>query len=59
MNAIEAKILNDLNRQYNAVHCLECDDTFEEENGTFVDTCPHCGNTDTERTVYLSHADES
>lgn len=41
------------NNKINSVHCLECDDTFEEGNDTFIDTCPHCGNTETDKTVYL------
>jgi Zn finger protein HypA/HybF involved in hydrogenase expression len=33
------------------VHCLKCDNTWTE--GEFLSVCPHCGNTDTEQTVYL------
>ena len=33
------------------VHCLKCDNTWTE--GEFLTVCPHCGNTDTEQTVYL------
>ena len=35
------------------VHCLDCDDTYDEHNWVFIPVCPHCGNTDTEQTVYL------
>jgi rubrerythrin len=33
------------------VHCLKCDNTWLE--GEYLTVCPHCGNTDTEQTVYL------
>ena len=34
------------------VHCLDCDDIFPEAVPS-IQACPHCGNTDTQRTVYL------
>ena len=34
------------------VHCLNCDGIFREVTPT-IQTCPHCGNDDTQRTVYL------
>jgi len=40
------------------VHCLDCDDVYKEENGEYVEVCPHCGNTETADTVYLSHDNE-
>ena len=36
----------------NEVHCLNCDDVYEEHE-TFIEVCPHCGNEDTQLTVYL------
>ena len=37
------------------VHCLDCDDTYGEHNGVFIPICPHCGNSNTEQTVYLEN----
>ena len=34
------------------VHCLECDNIYGEKN-KFIEVCPHCGNEDTQQTVYL------
>ena len=31
---------------------------YKEENGEYVEICPHCGNTETADTVYLSHDNE-
>ena len=36
------------------VECLKCNDIYSEEINSFVETCPHCGNTETEDTIYLS-----
>ncbi len=40
------------------VHCLECNDVFQEEEGQFVSVCPSCGNDDTTRTVYETPKEE-
>jgi Zn finger protein HypA/HybF involved in hydrogenase expression len=40
-----------MNKETDEVHCLKCDNTWTE--GEFLSVCPHCGNTDTEQTVYL------
>lgn len=40
------------------VHCLDCDDVYKEKDGEYVEVCPHCGNTETADTVYLSHDNE-
>ena len=34
------------------VHCLKCDHVWDEEESP--DTCPNCGNTDKQQTVYLT-----
>ena len=34
------------------VHCLVCDDVYEEQD-TFIEKCPHCGNEETQLTAYL------
>jgi Zn finger protein HypA/HybF involved in hydrogenase expression len=34
------------------VHCLVCDNVFTEAKPP-IETCPHCGNTDMQLTVYL------
>ena len=39
-------------KEMNEVHCLICDDVYEEHE-TFIEACPHCGNKNTELTVYL------
>lgn len=39
------------------VHCLECDHVFEERK-KFIETCPECGNNDTQSTVYMGINDE-
>ena len=35
------------------VHCLDCDKTYDEHDWVFIPICPHCGNSDTQQTVYL------
>jgi len=35
------------------VECLKCDKHFVEKN-KFISICPHCGNDDTKKTIYLS-----
>jgi len=40
------------------VHCLMCDNVFEEQTEEFIDTCPKCGNEDPFATVYLQREDE-
>lgn len=34
------------------VHCLDCDDIFQEAVPS-IQACPHCNNEDMQRTVYL------
>ncbi len=36
------------------VECLKCNDIYLEEINSFVEICPHCGNIETEYTIYLS-----
>jgi len=35
------------------VHCLDCDKIYDEHDWVFIPICPHCGNSDTQQTVYL------
>ena len=41
------------------VHCLECDNTFQETVDPFELACPHCLNTDPQTTVYIQEEDET
>ncbi len=41
------------------IHCLACDDTYEEHQGVIVEVCPHCGNSDMMNTVYMQEENES
>jgi hypothetical protein len=38
------------------VHCLKCDNVWTEH--VYLKVCPHCGNQDTEQTVYLTKEKE-
>ena len=35
------------------VECLICENHYGQ-NEKFISTCPHCGNDDTKKTIYLS-----
>ena len=35
------------------VECLKCHKHYGEKN-KFIPVCPHCGNNDTNETIYLS-----
>ena len=35
------------------VECLECDNHYGEVS-KFIPVCPHCGNNDADKTIYLS-----
>jgi hypothetical protein len=44
------EIADHLIKDYAEVHCLLCDHVWDEV--TSPDSCPHCGNTDKQQTVY-------
>lgn len=35
------------------VHCLECDNVYQESEELFLYTCPHCQNDNPYQTVYI------
>jgi Zn finger protein HypA/HybF involved in hydrogenase expression len=39
-------------QDFDEVHCLKCDSVWTEY--VYLKVCPHCGNQDTEKTVYLT-----
>lgn len=39
------------------VECLVCENHYGQ-NDKFISTCPHCGNDDTKKTIYLSEESE-
>ena len=40
------------------IHCLECNSIYSEKE-EIVKICPHCGNENMERTVYISKANQN
>lgn len=35
------------------VHCLVCDNVYQESEELFLHTCPHCQNDNPYQTVYI------
>jgi rRNA maturation endonuclease Nob1 len=46
-----------MSEEMNTVECLECSKTFVEIVDQPIDICPHCGNTDKQKTIYLVETD--